>query len=66
MQYHHGGHGRGCQQKGYQYVAITDHSESLSIANGLSVERLSQNIAESRRVSEKLAPFRVLIGAEWR
>jgi DNA polymerase (family 10) len=52
------------RQKGYQYVAITDHSESLSIANGLSVERLRQNIADSRRVSEKMAPFRVLIGAE--
>jgi DNA polymerase (family 10) len=51
-------------QKGYQYIAVTDHSESLSIANGLSVERLRQNIAEARRVSEKLAPFRVLIGAE--
>ena len=52
------------RQKGYQYVAITDHSESLSIANGLSVERLRQNIADSRRVSENMAPFRVLIGAE--
>ncbi len=52
------------QEKGYEYVAITDHSESLSIANGLSVERLRQNIAEARRISEKLAPFRVLIGAE--
>ncbi|MGD0818320.1 MAG: DNA polymerase/3'-5' exonuclease PolX [Methanomassiliicoccales archaeon] len=52
------------RQKGYQYVAITDHSESLSIANGLSVERLRQNIAEARRISEKLTPFRVLIGAE--
>ena len=52
------------RQKGYQYVAITDHSESLSIANGLSVERLRQNIAEARRISEKMDPFRVLIGTE--
>jgi DNA polymerase (family 10) len=51
-------------QKGYQYIAITDHSGSLAIAGGLSVERLRQNIAEARRVSEKLAPFRVLIGSE--
>ena len=50
--------------KGYQYVAITDHSESLPIANGLSVERLRQNIAEARRLSEKMIPFRVLIGSE--
>ncbi len=52
------------RQKGYQYVAITDHSESLSIANGLSVERLRQNISEARRISERMAPFRVLIGTE--
>jgi DNA polymerase (family X) len=51
-------------QKGYQYIAVTDHSESLSIAGGLSVDRLRRNIDEARRVSEKLAPFRVLIGAE--
>ncbi len=50
--------------KGYQYVAITDHSESLTIANGLSVERLRQNIEEARRLSDKMAPFRVLIGTE--
>jgi DNA polymerase (family 10) len=52
------------RQKGYQYVAITDHSESLTIAGGLSVERLRKNIVEARRISEKMAPFRVLIGTE--
>ncbi len=52
------------RQKGYQYMAITDHSESLTIAGGLSVERLRKNIAEARRLSEKMAPFRVIIGTE--
>jgi DNA polymerase (family X) len=52
------------RQKGYDYVAITDHSESLTIANGLSIERLRQNIDEARRLSEKMAPFRVLIATE--
>jgi DNA polymerase (family X) len=51
-------------QKGYQYIAITDHSESLPIANGLSVERLRQNIEKARMISEKMSPFRVLIGSE--
>ena len=50
--------------KGYEYVAITDHSESLIVAHGLSVERLRQNIAEARRLSEKMSPFRVLIATE--
>ncbi|HEY3420955.1 MAG TPA: DNA polymerase/3'-5' exonuclease PolX [Methanomassiliicoccales archaeon] len=52
------------RQKGYQYIAVTDHSESLTIAGGLSVERLRKNIEEARRISEKMAPFRVLIGTE--
>jgi DNA polymerase (family 10) len=52
------------RQKGYQYMAVTDHSESLTIANGLSPERLRENIAKARRISEEMAPFRVLIGTE--
>ena len=52
------------RQKGYQYMAVTDHSESLTIANGLSLERLRENIAKARRISEQMAPFRVLIGTE--
>jgi DNA polymerase (family 10) len=50
--------------RGYEYIAITDHSESLPIANGLSVERLRDNIAEARRLSDEMSPFRVLIGSE--
>ena len=54
-------------QKGYQYIAITDHSGVPCHEPAfLSVERLRQNIAEARRVSEKLAPFRVLIIPRWR
>ncbi len=50
--------------RGYQYLAFSDHSSSLSIANGLSIER----VHEQRRVIDQLnalyAPFRVLHGAE--
>lgn len=49
---------------GYQYIGISDHSRSLHIANGLDEERLKKNIEEASRLSEKMAPFRVLIGAE--
>ena len=31
-------------RKGYQYLAITDHSHSLRIAGGLSEERLKEQI----------------------
>ena len=31
-----------CRAKGYQYMAITDHSQYLKVANGLTVERLKK------------------------
>ena len=52
-----------CKRKGYEYVGITDHSEALKIANGLSVERLRGNMDIARNVSS-LVEVKVLIGAE--
>lgn len=49
---------------GYQYVAICDHSKSLAIANGLSTDRLNQEITEIREVNERLEGFHVLAGIE--
>ncbi len=51
--------------QGLQYIVITDHSASLGIANGLSVERLHEQAAEIRAANEALGPdFRVLHGTE--
>ncbi len=50
---------------GLQYIAITDHSASLGIANGLSIERLRQqaeDIAEAREAMG--ANFHILHGTE--
>ena len=53
------------KESGLQYIAITDHSVSLGIANGLSVERLRQQAAEVRAANEALGPdFRLLHGIE--
>jgi DNA polymerase (family 10) len=53
------------KERGLSYMAITDHSVSLGIANGLSVERLRQQAAEVRAVDESMGPdFRVLHGTE--
>jgi DNA polymerase (family 10) len=49
---------------GYQYIAITDHSKGLGIAKGLTPERLRKQRVEIDAVNKKLAPFRVLAGAE--
>jgi DNA polymerase (family 10) len=50
--------------RGYEYVGISDHSESLRIANGLDADRLRGNIAMAGDLSSRMGGFRVLIGAE--
>jgi len=55
---------RAAMAKGYQYVGITDHSESLRIANGLDEGRLRQNIEKARALTASLGGMHVLIGAE--
>ncbi len=52
------------QELGYEYVAITDHSKSLGIARGLSVERLSEQGEYIRELNEKLDGLEILSGIE--
>jgi len=49
---------------GYRYIAITDHSKSTKIANGLTEERLSQQIKEIRELNKKLKGIKILAGSE--
>ncbi len=55
---------RACTALGYQYMAITDHSQSLKIANGLTPARLREQRKEIDAANKKLAPFRILAGNE--
>jgi DNA polymerase (family 10) len=56
---------KAAQAHGLRYVVITDHSVSLGVANGLSVERLRQQTAEIRAADQTMGPdFRVLQGTE--
>jgi len=50
--------------RGYEYLAITDHSQSLGIANGLSVERLRQQWREIKTVQDRLPGIRLWHGTE--
>jgi len=51
--------------RGYEYVAITDHSQSLRIANGLSPEKLRKQIEVVRKADELGGGrIRVLAGSE--
>src|SRR5207248_10647872 len=49
---------------GHDYLALTDHSPRLTIAHGLSPERLREQLGVVDSVNEKMAPFRILTGIE--
>ncbi|MBU7007248.1 DNA polymerase/3'-5' exonuclease PolX [Phosphitispora fastidiosa] len=51
-------------EMGYEYIAITDHSRSLGIARGLSVERLGEQERYLRALNEKTAGIEILSGIE--
>jgi DNA polymerase (family 10) len=55
---------RTAQKRGYQYVAICDHSKSLKIAHGLDESRLMKQIEEIDRINEKMKDFQILKGTE--
>jgi len=49
---------------GHDYIVLTDHSPRLTVANGLSPERLRDQLAVVAALNEELAPFRILTGIE--
>ncbi len=53
---------------GLEYIVITDHTKRLAMTNGLDEKRILEQIAEIKRVNEKLLKmelkFRVLAGSE--
>jgi putative hydrolase len=49
---------------GHEYLALTDHSPRLTVANGLSPKRLEQQLDVVAALNEELAPFRILTGIE--
>ncbi|MFQ5945187.1 MAG: DNA polymerase/3'-5' exonuclease PolX [Anaerolineae bacterium] len=50
--------------RGYEYVLITDHSQSLGVAGGMGPDRILKQMNEIARVNKKMKPFRVLSGCE--
>jgi putative hydrolase len=49
---------------GHEWIALTDHSPRLTVANGLSAERLHRQLELVSRLNAGLAPFRILTGIE--
>ncbi|MDP2216785.1 MAG: DNA polymerase/3'-5' exonuclease PolX [Methanolobus sp.] len=54
-------HARGL---GYEYIAITDHSPSTGVANGLSEQRLLDHIREIDEINDRIDGIRLLSGTE--
>ncbi len=55
---------RAARDLGHDYVVLTDHSPRLTVAHGLSPERLRQQLEVVAALNEEMAPFRVLTGIE--
>jgi len=49
---------------GHEYMVLTDHSPRLSVARGLSPERLREQLDVVAHLNRELAPFRILTGIE--
>jgi putative hydrolase len=52
------------QSLGHEYCALTDHSPRLTIAHGLSPERLRKQLDVIEELRERFAPMRILTGIE--
>jgi DNA polymerase (family X) len=51
-------------ERGYKYMAITDHSKNLAFANGLDDKRALEHIKRIRAVSDQLSGIRIFAGIE--
>lgn len=50
--------------KGYSHIVITDHSQFLRVANGLTPDRLRQQIAEIRDLNDQYDDIEIFCGTE--
>jgi DNA polymerase (family X) len=54
----------GAKALGHEYIAITDHSKAVTVANGLNEKRMEQHIKHLRAADAKGLGIRVLVGSE--
>lgn len=52
------------RRKGYQYIAITDHTKSLLVAGGLNESKLKREMKEIRKINKKLRGITLLASTE--
>jgi DNA polymerase (family 10) len=56
--------GRAARERGYDYVAICDHTPAVGAVRGLTPDDVRRQAAEIAAANEVLAPFRILRGIE--
>ncbi|MDT8066570.1 MAG: DNA polymerase/3'-5' exonuclease PolX [Terriglobia bacterium] len=54
----------GARERGYEYIAITDHTKNLAFANGLDDKRAVEHIKRIHKVNAHIEGIRILAGAE--
>jgi DNA polymerase (family X) len=52
------------KERGYQYMAITDHSKNLAFANGLDDKRAVEHIGRIREANKKIDGIKIFAGIE--
>lgn len=50
--------------RGYKYMAITDHTKNLAMANGLTDERALKHLKRIREANKKIEGIKIFAGAE--
>jgi DNA polymerase (family 10) len=56
--------GRAARERGYEYLAICDHTPAVGAVRGLTPDDVRRQAEEIARANERLAPFRILRGIE--
>jgi DNA polymerase (family 10) len=56
--------GEAALARGYEYVAVCDHTPSVRVVPGVDADGLRRQAEEIAAANERLAPFRILRGAE--
>ncbi len=55
---------RAARDRGYEYVAITEHSKALGMTNGFDAARVRQSVEEMKAVRREVPGIQVLHGLE--
>jgi DNA polymerase (family 10) len=56
--------GQAARALGYEYIALTDHSQAVTVANGMDERRTLEQIKKIRAAQERVPGIRLLAGIE--